>query len=160
MPYHYSVINDLYGVEVTRRKSEHNGLFWLVIVMILASTFFLVSVRPVMRLRNTPPSDFLVGTSKANATSVRGQEHIGRSYWGLATEFVSREYSFGDSLPDSPPRDFTDASGNDATTRDLYWRRLRRVWNEPGVWARSYQLDTRWIYSLLGSLGRVVKYNA
>jgi hypothetical protein len=153
----YSLINDLYGVEPARRRPERQGVLGLVIVMVLAGMFFYESVRPVMRLRSNPPSDFVKGTANRKATGTKDQEYIARSYWDLATDFASQKYSYGELLPSNPPEDFAVSSGEDYATRALYWQRLRGLWNQQDIWVRSYELDTDWINDALGSLSKVVK---
>ena len=154
MSSYYSVINDLYGVETAHRPARQGGL-GLIILMLLGGMFLYESVHPVMRLRSEPPSAFLKG--KTNAISTSSQVHVARSNWNVAANFVSAKYSYGEFLPSRPPEDFTDAMGGDYATSSLYWQELRGLWSQPENWVQSYQLDTGWIYSAVGSLRKVVK---
>ena len=153
----YSVINDLYGTETARRQPKRESSLGLVIFLALAGMFLYESVHPVMRLQSEPPPLFLKGMSARRAMKSGYQDTVARSYWGVAADYVSTKYSYGQLLPSNPPADFTTTVGDDYATRDLYWQRLRGLWNQPEVWVRSYYLDTGWIDSALGSLGKVVR---
>jgi hypothetical protein len=152
-----SVINELYGVEPARQRPEHQGVFGLVIVMLLGGMFLYESIHPVMRLRSEPPPAFLKGRANLKAAGTQDQEHVARSYWDLAANFVSEKYSYGEFLPSRPPEDFTIAMGGDYATSSLYWQRIRGQWNRPENWVQSYQLNTDWINSAVGSARKVVK---
>jgi hypothetical protein len=153
----YSVINDLYGVEPARPRPEHQGVVGLVIVMLLGGMFLYESLHPVMRLRSEPPPAFSKGRANLKATGTQGQEHAARSSWDLATSFVSEKYSYGEFLPSRPPAGFTAAMGNDYAASAFYWQRLRGLWNQPDMWVRSYQFETDWINTALGSLGKLAR---
>jgi hypothetical protein len=150
----YSVINELYGVEAVHQRARQGGL-GLVIVMLLAGMFLYESLHPVMRLRSEPPSAFL--KSKATKTAASNQEPLARPYWSMAANFVSEKYSYGELLPSRPPEDFVAAMGGDYATSSVYWQRLCGLWNQPENWVQSYQLDTGWINSVVGSASKVVK---
>lgn len=153
----YSVIHDLYGVEPARQQPQRQGALGLVVVMLLGGMVLYESVHPVMRLRSEPPPAILKSRTYRNATATRGQEHIAKSYWSTAAEYVSEKYPYGETLPSRPPEGFTLAMGGDYATSSLYWQRVRGMWNQPEMWVRSYQLDTAWINTALGSLGKVVR---
>ena len=157
MRYEYSVINDLYGTETARRQPKGESSLGLFIVLALAGMFLYVSVHPIMRLQSAPPPIFLKGMAARHAMKSGFQDNVARSYWGVATDYVSAKYSYGQLLPSKPPADFTATVGDDYATRDLYWQRLRGLWNQPEIWVKSYYLDTGWIDSALGSLGKVVR---
>lgn len=153
----YSVINDLYGVEPARQQPQRQGALGLVVVMFLGGMVLYESVHPVMRLRSEPPPAILKSRTYRNATATRAQEHIAKSYWSTAAEYVSEKYPYGETLPSRPPEGFTLAMGGDYATSSLYWQRVRGMWNQPEMWVRSYQLDTAWINTAVGSLGKVVR---
>jgi hypothetical protein len=119
--------------------------------------FLYVSVHPVMRLRSEPPPAFLKGRAKISATKATKSELMAESYWNMAADYASENFSYGDTLPSRPPEDFTIAMGGDYATSALYWHRLRGLWNQPETWVRPYQLNTLWIKPALASLGKVVK---
>jgi hypothetical protein len=152
----YSVINDLYGVEPARQESERAGGLGLFVVVLLAGMFLYMSLQPVMRLRSEPPVAFLIGGAKVSATQAGNPTSIAQSYWNTAAGYASGNYSYGQPLPATPPKDFTLAMGGNYATSALYWHRLRGLWNQPEIWVRSYQLDTTWVEPALLSLGKVV----
>ena len=155
----YSLINDLYGTDTRSnwRKSEPRGNSWLVIVAVLAGAFLYESVQPVMRLRSTPPADFVQAAASRRAPVRAQQEKLARSYWSMAGDFASRKYSYGEALPASPPPDFTLSGKEDSATRALYWQRLRSLWNEQSVWATSYEFNPDWMDTSLQSFRAYVK---
>lgn len=146
----FSVIGDLYGVESAHRPVRQGGL-GLIAVILLGGIFLYESIHPVMRLRSEPPS------SNATASRKDNQSAVARSYWNRAADFVSKNYSYGEFLPSRPPEDFTMAMGGDYITSSIYWQRVRSLWSQPENWVQSYQLDTGWIYSALGSVRQVAK---
>jgi len=151
MRYSYSPIDDIYGAESAQRQPEHQKSIWPVILLALAAIFLYESVHPVTRLRSDPPPEFVKAPANPKASSAAGQEDTARAYWNLAAESVSEKYSYGDTLPSRPPRDFTLASGADYGTSALYWHRLRDLWNQQTIWVTSYQLNTNWVPELLDS---------
>ena len=153
----YSVINDLYGTQTVRRQPKRESSLGLFIVLALAGMFLYESAHPVMRLQSEPPPLFLKGPSARHAIKPGPQDTVARSYWGVATDYVSAKYTYGQLLPSEPPADFTTTVSDDYATRDLYWQRLRGLWNQPEIWVKSYYLDTGWIDSSLESLGKVVR---
>jgi len=153
----YSVINDLYGVEPARQEPRRQGVLGLVVVMFLGGMVLYESVHPVMRLRSEPPPTLLKSRKTLKAAATRGQVHISQSYWSAAAEYVAEKYPFGETLPTRPPEGFTMAMGSDFATSNLYWQKLRGLWDQPDMWVRSYQLDTGWVNTALESLGGMVR---
>lgn len=153
----YSPINDLYGVDPEDRRSGHRGSAWLFIVIILAGLFFYESIRPAMRLRDNPPSDFVEVRADLSSQQLREQERTARSYWELAVELVQGEYPYGTTLPSSPPDDFILQDESDSGARVRYWNKLRELWDEQEIWVRGYEVDTAWVNDLLSSLRTEVK---
>jgi hypothetical protein len=153
----YSVINDLYGVEPARQEHRSQGVLGLVIVMLLGGMVLYESLHPVMRLRSEPPPTLLKSRKTLKAPATRGPDHISQSYWTTAAEYVAEKYPFGETLPTRPPEGFTMAMGADFATSNLYWQRLRGLWDQPDMWVRSYQLDTGWVNTALESVGKVFR---
>lgn len=153
----YSVINDLYGVEPARQEPQRQGVLGLVIVLLMGGMFLYESVHPVMRLRSEPPPALLKSKTTLKTTATRNQQHFKQPYWNTAAEYVSQKYPYGETLPSSPPESFTLAMGGDYATSNLYWQRLRGLWNQPEMWVRSYQLDTDWINTAVGAMGKIVR---
>jgi hypothetical protein len=151
MRYTYSPINDIYGTESALPQPRREKSAWPVILLALAAIFLYESVHPVTRLRSDPPPEFVKAPANPRASLAAGQENTARAYWNLAAESVSERYSYGDTLPKTPPRDFTLASGADYGTSAVYWQRLRELWNQQTIWVTSYQLNTNWIPELLDS---------
>lgn len=148
----YSVISDLYGVEQQRRKPEGQISTWLIIVLALAGICIYESVHPVLRLRANPPADFIAATAHSRMYSGTARDQVASTYWSLAAESVAKKYSYGDTLPSTPPRDFTTASGADYGTCVLYWQKFREMWNQQTTWVTSYQVNIDWISGTLDSL--------
>jgi len=153
----YSVINDLYGVGPARQEPQRQGTLGLVIVLLLGGMFLYESVHPVMRLRSEPPPTLLKNRTSLKTTATRNQQHVAQSYWSTAAEYLSEKYPYGETLPSRPPEGFTLAMGGDYVTSNLYWQRLRGLWNQPEMWVTAYRLDTGWINTALASLGKVVR---
>lgn len=153
----YSVINDLYGVGPTRQKPQRQGTLGLVVVMLLGGIFLYESVHPVMRLRSEPPPVLLKGRTSRTVAASPAQQHIAESNWSEAAEYVSEKFPYGEALPSKPPEGFTVAMGGDYATSNLYWQKLRSLWNQPDMWVRSFQVDTSWINSASASLGKIVQ---
>lgn len=153
----YSVINDLYGVEPASQQSRHQGVLGLFVVILLGGLVLYESAHPVMRLRSEAPPVLLKRTTSRNVTATRAQEYVAKSYWSTAADYVTEKYPYGEALPSTPPEDFTLAMGGDYATSNIYWQRLRAVWNEPDMWVRSFQVDTGWINNALDSVGKVVQ---
>ncbi len=156
MRYTYSVINDLYGTESIRPQPERQGSLGLFVLLALVGIFLYESVHPVMRLQSEPPPYFLKGKATRRAVRSGYQENVARSYWNVAAGSVAERYSYGQLLPSNPPEDFTISTGQDDASRDVYWQRLRGLWNQPEVWVRSYQVDTAWVNNVVDNLGKVV----
>jgi hypothetical protein len=153
----YSVINELYGVEPARQEPRSHGVLGLVIVMFLGGMVLYESIHPVMRLRSEPPPTLLKSRKTLKAAATQIQDPIAQSYWSTAAEYVAEKYPFGETLPTRPPEGFTLAMGADYATSNLYWQRLRGLWDQPDMWVRSYQLDTGWVNTALESLGGTVR---
>jgi hypothetical protein len=153
----YSVINDLYGVEPARQEPRRQGVLGLVVVMILGGMVLYVSVHPVMRLRSEPPPTLLKSRKTLKAAATQAQNTVGQSYWSTAAEYVAEKYPYGETLPARPPEGFAMAMGADYATSNLYWQRLRGLWDQPDMWIRSYQMDIGWVKTALESLGGMVR---
>ncbi|HET7212643.1 MAG TPA: hypothetical protein VFL79_03590 [Terriglobia bacterium] len=153
----YSVINDLYGVGSASQKPERQGVWGLVVVILLGGLVLYQSIHPVIRLRSEPPSVVLKNRASRSATATHGQEYAANSYWGTATSYVTEKYPYGEALPSTPSEGFTLAMGGDYATSNVYWQRLRELWNEPDMWVKSFHVDTGWINNALGSVGKIVQ---
>ncbi len=147
----YSPINDLYGVEPMRRRREQGSSAWLVIGIVLAGAFLYESIRPVKRLRAEPPSDFVAVSASIGPAKVKSQEHVARSYWDMAVEFLQDNYPFGSSLPSSPPSDFKLQNASESGGRILYWEKLRQVWKRPEAWNTSFEWNMDWLSNAFNS---------
>ena len=148
----YSPINDLYGVAPTRRQPRQGSNAWLIVLLVFAGLFFFESIRPVKRLRATPPSDFVHVRSDIGSTKANAQEEVAQSYWDVAVEFVQESYPFGSRLPSSPPSDFRLQESSQSDMRAAYWDKLREMWNRPEVWNTSFEWSTDWIQGEYNSL--------
>ncbi len=119
---------------------------------IFLGLFVYVSIRPVMRLRNDPPAEFLGLAANPNSGRLSAEEQLARAYWDCAVQYVQWQYAFGTPLPDSPPPEFSiDENGSQAGTggataaRIRYWQQLRNAWVVPQTWEKSYEWNTSWL---------------
>ena len=127
--------------------------------MVIAGAAF--SVRPVRRLKITPPDAFFDEYYRVaeRGTLHAAEQKLAHAYWECALQQVQREYPSNADLPNSPPPEFKVdvkqlALGRfkeDADTRLGYWQRLRAVWASPGTWDKSYEWNTEWVHRLLSS---------
>jgi hypothetical protein len=119
----------------------------------LAILFVYRSTNVVMRLRPEPPPEFFELRAERNAERREAEERLARAYWDRAVQFVQWRYTYGSSLPDEPPPEFTvDVQGfpgalaNAPATRARYWQRIRKVWNLPQAWRKTIAWDTNWLF--------------
>jgi hypothetical protein len=127
----------------------------------------LVSITPVKRLNEKPPSDFLWLRTTAGKPNV----DLARQYWNTAGKVLQWRYHPTDPLPAEPPDDFrpTTADGNspaafDHAARRAYWHELRGEWLTPDNWHTSYTIDAMWMWrdlsSIWGDLVNFVKHSS
>jgi hypothetical protein len=136
---------------ITRRTDK------LIIPFILVIALFASSYRAKYHLRTEMPSGFFERENKSQKPSL--EQKIAWAYWESAVMDVQWKYPYSHSLPTDPPAEFrVDASAlgpkaSDPATRDLYWRQLQRVWNEPDTWKKDYGWDFSWVSDPVASGG-------
>ena len=118
------------------------------------------SYRPKYHLRGEMPSEFFPATAAAKSSAQRSlDQEIAWAYWESAQMDIQWKYPHGQTLPVDPPPEFrVDAkalgpSASDPATRQLYWRRLQKVWYTPETWQKQYQWDMNWASDPLTSAG-------
>jgi len=132
----------------------------LVYPLILVAAVIAFSYRPKYHLRGEMPSEFFPATAAAKSSAQRSlDQEIAWAYWESAQMDIQWKYPHGQTLPVDPPPEFrVDAkalgpSASDPATRQLYWRRLQKVWYTPETWQKQYQWDMNWASDPLTSAG-------
>jgi hypothetical protein len=132
----------------------------LVYPLILVAAVIAFSYRPKYHLRGEMPSEFFPATAAAKSSAQRSlDQKIAWAYWESAQMDIQWKYPHGQTLPVDPPPEFrVDAkalgpSASDPATRQLYWRRLQKVWYTPETWQKQYQWDMNWASDPLTSAG-------
>ena len=136
---------------------------WFV-VGIPALFFIYLSTRPVMRLRETPPADFMEIRPEWSPKRRLAEERLAQAYWESTVRVIGQEFSYGSRLPDDPPEEFKvderalqGGPGESVHgTRLRYWQRLQKVWVLPQAWKKSYEWNTGWFRSAILSVQRSV----
>ncbi len=146
-PYSQSLDEGLFPPKEPWRKA---GL-WKWILIIGCVLFFIYrSTLPLVRLQSEPPSEF-IGRHAVDRRQAEPEKVIAQAYWNVAVQSIQWKYSPKRSLPYDPPPNFrineqskelSDAVNVD---RNVYWRRLRDVWQRPDAWRVSYGWNTDWV---------------
>ncbi len=123
----------------------------LLIVLVPAGLFIYASTRPHMQLSADMPRDFVDFQATADPKQREAEERNAREYWNLALTVIQWKYTYGSTLPDSPPEEFrlkrqvAPESESDTSSRSRYWRRLDKVWLQPTSWVTSRSWRTDWL---------------
>lgn len=160
--------NSLYspgGELIPQPKKRGNAGIWKwVILIVLGWLFVYRSTRPIMSLSAQPPRSFYDYNRSLDPQEQQHARAVALEYWRVAVRSIQREYSPNRPLPENPPAQFriADTAGDlesDAmTVRTRYWYRLRKAWNEPQVWERSYGWSTAWVGNTLNSLPEFIPH--
>lgn len=140
--------------EPTSRKP---GIWKWVIVVLVAFFFVIRSTRPVMRLRQDPPSEFLNGVSH-RLQHQQAERQLAEAYWQVAVQTIQSTYPSTKPLPALPPPEFkigregVELSSGSEQSRTIYWQQLRRVWDLPEVWVKSFEWNMDWLGSDFASI--------
>jgi hypothetical protein len=137
-------------------------IIFIVFVVVLLSVFAYLSVQPRVQLAADPPAQFLAARPDWNAKQREAQQKIARAYWDRVVTAVQWRYTYGSTLPLTPPEEFRivspslpSAAADTSESRDFYWQRLREVW--PYAWKQVYVWDTQWLSRYIQHLrGRVL----
>ncbi len=127
----------------------------LLILIVPAGLFVYASTRPQVRLRADMPPEFVDVPASASEKQREAEERLAREYWNLALTNIQWKYTYGSTLPDSPPDEFRlstrlpGGSERQSSSQSRYWRRLQKVWLEPSVWVKSASWSTAWITDLI-----------
>lgn len=148
--------------KVVEYKPKRRYGWWLLVIV--AGVFVFVSIRPVMRLKEKPPREFLTMPQEWDAKRRALEALVALAYWDCARQIVQPKYAYGTPLPTLPPPEFniekTDlprgSSGKSAGTRSRYWNRLRDVWVLPQSWDKTYEWSTYWVAQGLLDFQRAV----
>ena len=138
----------------------HRQVDRFLLVLIPVGIFVYLSTRPLMRLQEDPPSEFIRSEPGWNASRRAVEEQLARAYWKCAVDVLQWQHSFGKNLSGDPPSEFRiDPSnfpdfypGGPAAARARYWRRLQMVWILPHAWRKSYEWSTAWVTDLWVSI--------
>ena len=125
------------------------------VALVLAYVF----IRPVARLADNPPAEFINPRPEWDAERKAVEHALAFAYWQRAQTVVQWNYPYGSELPEQPPPEFkidtsqfrgTPAAVAESQAR--YWRRLRTVWDRPDTWKTSYQWNTGWVRKVLDAV--------
>jgi hypothetical protein len=143
-------------------------ILWILVIFtvvaIALTSFAFFSTQSVMRMRTDPPAEFV--DPNANPSHRDIEEQLARAYWNSTVLEVQRTYKFGTVLPEAPPPEFQIQPKDGInisskpildSSRDRYWQRLRKVWDNPQIWHETYEWDPNWIVSPLKSLGLMLR---
>jgi hypothetical protein len=125
---------------------------WLLLVLVLG-VLVILCIRPVMRLKDKPPTEFLEMPEKWSAERRAAESPAAFAYWECARQVIQGKYAYGTPLPASPPAEFNIAkadlprgsSGKSNEARLLYWSKLQKAWALPQSWDKTYEWSTDWI---------------
>ena len=123
----------------------------VLLLLVPVALIVYASTRPHFRLRAEMPPEFVDLPSSASRQQRTAEERLAKEYWQVVQMSIQWKYTYGASLPDSPPVEFrvTDSpaygSAREATSRLRYWRRLRKVWVLRSSWVRSQEWSTSWL---------------
>ena len=150
-----------HGELVERKRKRHYG-WWLLVLVV--GVFAALCIRPVMRLKEKPPTKFLEMPERWSAERRAAEGPVALAYWECARFVVQTKYVYGTPLPASPPSEFNIAkadlprgsSGNSNEARVRYWSKLQEVWALPQSWDKTYEWSTYWIAQNLLDFQRAV----
>lgn len=123
---------------------------WPYVVAAIVVAFLMLSLRPVHRLKEQPPKEFL----QVRVIQEVDQEAWGRAYWEVARN-IRWKFHYGEALPEEAPVEFHVANERSvapsvaAHLRVTYWYQLRTVWVSPEAWNTSYRLEFAWILEMI-----------
>jgi len=131
----------------------------VLVFLISAVGFCLLSYRPISRITPEMPKEFLDISSIGNTRQRIAEERLAKAYWDCVVNNIQWEYHYGSSLPHDPPQDFLPVSASvttvDLATRTRYWRKLQEVWYLSPTWEKHYEWDTRWTTSWIDQVKSV-----
>lgn len=127
------------------RPSDNRLSLWPIAVIGIFIVVTLVSFHTGYRLRENVPGEF----RDYAAYGGKPDPTTAAQYWQLTCDTVQWKYGFGASLPVAPPPEFKlpdNAARKPAAeaSRQMYWARLRRLWERPEIWKRYYDFDPSW----------------
>ncbi len=127
-----------------RRKLD-----WLVVVVLVAAAFSYMSYRPRFRLQTGMPPEFMDESSPDPSRKQGSEEKVAKAYWNCLVKDIQWKYSYGHSLPQDPPPEFTfgpqsGLDGENPATRIRYWHKAQQIWYLPSAWTKDYVWDFRW----------------
>lgn len=123
----------------------------LLLLLIPAALIVYASTRPHFRLKAEMPPEFVDLPPKASREHKAAEERLAREYWQVVQMSVQWKYTYGSSLPESPPAEFRitgrseDGAGTARSSRLRYWRQLRKIWVLRTSWVRSQEWTTHWL---------------
>lgn len=124
------------------------GIDRILIVIVPIAIFVYFSTQPQLRLRRDMPKGFAAMRPSQGPGERAQEERLAQAYWTCALDFIQWEYTYAASLPEAPPDDFKAQLSKPSivsTSRQRYWRRLRRVWLLRSTWIESRQWSTDWL---------------
>jgi len=147
-PYSQSLDEDLFPKKKPRRGAGP----WKWLLVIGCVLFFIYrSTLPLVRLQSEPPPEFIGRHAVRDRRQAKPEKLIAQAYWNVAVRSIQWKYSPKRSLPYDPPpnfrinKQFKALSDSINIDRDIYWRRLRDVWQQPDTWRVSYGWNTDWV---------------
>ena len=119
---------------------------WPMAVAAVLLGFFLLSLEPVHKLKESPPPAFRNVRVPAGVDQLRWS----MLYWERA-RLLQGNYVFGMQLPEEPAPSFriseeeTVPESVAGEARRAYWASLRSLWTTPTAWKVSYAVSFSWI---------------
>ncbi|HUU12817.1 MAG TPA: hypothetical protein VM182_03795 [Terriglobia bacterium] len=146
---------------VEYKSKRHYG--WLLLALVLG-VFAVLCIRPVMRLKQKPPTKFLEMPEKWSAERRAAEAPAALAYWECARQVMQGKYTYGTPLPTLPPPEFNIAkadlprgsSGKSNEVRLLHWTKLQQAWALPQSWDKTYEWSTYWVAQNLLDFQRAV----
>lgn len=152
----YSSVVDIYGASPNGPSPRANNRTWLYVLITIAAFFAIESVRPVMRLRPSPPASVVnmsLGYGKDQQSS---KQRIARPCWDYAVTSLQEIYPYGSGLPRKPPPRVRHTIRTSSAVSSLCWPRLRKAWTQPESWVRSYEWSIDWATNPHSSFQRAI----
>jgi hypothetical protein len=140
----YSPIVDMYGAVPDAPSPRGKDRFWLYVLLTIVSFFAIESIRPVMRLRPTPPPSVVGNSLSHDGDQIASQQRMARGCWDYAITSLQNVYPYGSDLPRDPPPRISHRNGTSSVVSALCWPRLRVAWTQSESWVRSYEWSTDW----------------
>jgi hypothetical protein len=122
--------------------SRSSQWFLMLVALVPTLLFLYLASRPTMRLKASPPADFIDAYPEWTSSHQDVALKLGQAYWDWAALHLAPDHPYGTHLPEQPPVLFqVDGTGFPAgvdadVARMRYWQKLRELWTNPQSWVK------------------------